>query len=458
MELQSSTSSSSPSISDIASLNARFQAAIEKRDQNNDLLRQLQEEVKNAFRQRNLSELELKALSNVLENTPQPTPLIPPSQTGRKPNELISPQIQKLVVEKVLYGGEMSYEQAAATYGISRASVGRIISNEKKRKAEDEVTVPRKKGRKSPITINALLHLLMELEDNSTLTLKAMVQETKKTFDIDTSTSAIDRALDKMEISWKNVMPIPYDWNTTEIREKRQKFLFDLQRFLNRPKVYIDESGFHLHIRSSKGRALAGEKAILKTVPKGPRISLIAALSDEGYSHYQLFNSAGDKKRGVNATDFRLFLLDLAPKVPKNSVIILDNCRIHHAEILNETWRTLKEMYGIDHLFLPPYSPFLNPIEYSFNALKSKLKIQDLYNRNDLLSAIERLIPQVITKEKAKKWFDKSVKYYPQCGAGIPFNGSILKPIIEKDFQSSSVTGSSVSISSRKPIVEEPEM
>lgn len=83
--------------------------------------------------------------------------------------------------------------------------------------------------------------------------------------------------------------------------------------------------------------------------PKGPRISLIGALSEDGYPHFQLFNHLGDKKRGVQADDVRSFLLDLGPKIPRGSVILLDNAKVHHAELLTETFRVLKVFYS--HFF-----------------------------------------------------------------------------------------------------------
>ena len=90
----------------------------------------------------------------------------------------------------------------------------------------------------------------------------------------------------------------------------------------------------------------------------------------------------------------------------------------------------LKLSYGIDHLFLSPYSPFLNPIEYSFNALKKSVRKEKLYNRDNLLQVIKNNIPAIITPTKAHKWFERSAKFYPQCAIGLPFTGTILKPII----------------------------
>lgn len=86
-------------------------------------------------------------------------------------------------------------------------------------------------------------------------------------------------------------------------------------------------------------------------------------------------NRKDNEKSGTNAEDFRNFLLDLAPKIPSNSLIVLDNAKIHHATLLEDTtWKLLKTSYSIDKLYLPPYSPFLNPIEYVFNSVKKQIK------------------------------------------------------------------------------------
>jgi len=88
--------------------------------------------------------------------------------------------------------------------------------------------------------------------------------------------------------------------------------------------------------------------------------------------HTELINSQGGAKRGVNAKDFENFLISFAPKAPHGSLLILDNAKIHHTERLDKVWKMLKDTYNIDHVFLLPYSPFINPIEYTFNDLKSE--------------------------------------------------------------------------------------
>ena len=95
-------------------------------------------------------------------------------------------------------------------------------------------------------------------------------------------------------------------------------------------------------------------------------------------------NSLGDKKRGVNADDIQKFIISLTQKIPipRDSVLILDNEKIHHAESLTPLWNMLKTTFGIEVFYLPPYSPFLNPIEFAFNDLKMAVKSEQFRNRS----------------------------------------------------------------------------
>jgi len=67
----------------------------------------------------------------------------------------------------------------------------------------------------------------------------------------------------------------------------------------------------------------------------------------------------------------------LLKSVPKYSVIILDNATFHRKAAL----RLLAESADCEVLFLPPYSPDLNPIENYWGLLKARLrKILPLYH------------------------------------------------------------------------------
>jgi len=87
----------------------------------------------------------------------------------------------------------------------------------------------------------------------------------------------------------------------------------------------------------------------------------------------------------------------------------------------------LHQTFGIEYLFLRPYSPFLNPIEYAFNDLKSTIKQRPFSNRGELLQLIHQEIKN-ITIEKAESFFSKSMQYHDQVLLGLPFQGKPLQP------------------------------
>ena len=88
-----------------------------------------------------------------------------------------------------------------------------------------------------------------------------------------------------------------------------------------------------------------------------------------------------------------------------------------------------QQTYGIDKLFLPPYSPFLNPIEYAFNTLKVFVRKETFRNRGELIEVIKEKI-NLITPQMAKGYFNQASKYYSQCALGLPFAGKPLEPEI----------------------------
>ena len=60
----------------------------------------------------------------------------------------------------------------------------------------------------------------------------------------------------------------------------------------------------------------------------------------------------------------------LLSEVPKNSLAVIDNASFHKSEKTKE----LVEKFSCRSLFLPPYSPDLNPIEKFWTFMKAKIK------------------------------------------------------------------------------------
>ena len=61
---------------------------------------------------------------------------------------------------------------------------------------------------------------------------------------------------------------------------------------------------------------------------------------------------------------------DLLPHLNGDSVLIMDNMKSHHAKAV----KNLLDSFGVRYIYLPPYSPDLNPIEKTWSKVKAILR------------------------------------------------------------------------------------
>lgn len=90
----------------------------------------------------------------------------------------------------------------------------------------------------------------------------------------------------------------------------------------------------------------------------------------------------------------------LCPALRPGDVVVMDNLSAHKPEGV----RAWIETQGATLLYLPPYSPDLNPIEKAWGKLKQLLRAAKARTREALEQAIANLLPH-ITPEDAQAWF-----------------------------------------------------
>ena len=113
----------------------------------------------------------------------------------------------------------------------------------------------------------------------------------------------------------------------------------------------------------------SSKERVYDTRPKGKkeRVSLIAATTLGGVMAEQALVIPGT----VNKNAFLAFLeTTLLPTFARGSVLVMDNWSVHHGDDVRE----LVEAYDCELLYLPTYSPDLNPIEHLFAKLKAFIK------------------------------------------------------------------------------------
>lgn len=104
------------------------------------------------------------------------------------------------------------------------------------------------------------------------------------------------------------------------------------------------------------------------------------------------------------ATDADIFLAYveqvLSPKLKPGDVVVMDNLTSHKVDGVRESI----EKAGAELLYLPPYSPDLNPIEKAWAKLKQLLRSAKARSKEALDQAITDAL-KLISPDDAKAWF-----------------------------------------------------
>ena len=142
-----------------------------------------------------------------------------------------------------------------------------------------------------------------------------------------------------------------------------------------------------------RGRAPRGQRLIDKT-PHGhwKTTTLIAALGVEGMRCSTVVDGA------VNGDVFEAFVEQvLVPDLRPGDVVIMDNLSSHKRHRVRE----LIEDANARLVFLPAYSPDLNPIELVFAKVKQLLRSMACRTRDTLWKAMQSVLDQVTPSDAA---------------------------------------------------------
>jgi transposase len=174
----------------------------------------------------------------------------------------------------------------------------------------------------------------------------------------------------------------------------------DLSATLDLRRVkFIDESGINLAMTRLYGRAPRGERA-LGSAPQnyGQNVTILGALSCTGLEAVMTIEGATD------SDVFRAYLCEvLCPTLRVGDIVIADNLSAHKAAGVQEAIAAT----GARLLYLPPYSPDLNPIERCWAKIKTFLRAAVARTREALDAAVVHALATV-TESDARAWFAHS--------------------------------------------------
>lgn len=164
--------------------------------------------------------------------------------------------------------------------------------------------------------------------------------------------------------------------------------------------VFIDETWAKTNMTRLRGRAPLGERLVEK-VPHGhwKTTTLIAAMDRGGMRCSTTVDGA------VNRDVFEAFVgRVLVPTLRAGDVVVMDNLSSHKGRRV----RAMIESAGATLLYLPPYSPDLNPIEMAFAKLKQLLRSAGHRTMSGLWQDVQRMLDLISV--------DDATNFLRHCG------------------------------------------
>lgn len=179
-------------------------------------------------------------------------------------------------------------------------------------------------------------------------------------------------------------------------RQRRVAYLERIGRIASERLIYLDESGLSTQMTRRSGR-VQGSARLREAVPAGhwKTLTVLGAMSSKGIVAAMTVEAATDREV------FLTYLEEvLCPKLKPGDVVVMDNLSTHLvAEVREKIEAAQAEL-----IYLPPYSPDLNPIEKAWSKLKQLIAASKARSVKALDDAIQTLLPQ-ITADNAQAWF-----------------------------------------------------
>lgn len=191
--------------------------------------------------------------------------------------------------------------------------------------------------------------------------------------------------------------------DTARVRQRRVEYErevadVDLSKF-----KFLDESGSNLAMTRLYGRGAKGER-VVDAVPQnyGENITMLAALTTTGVVAPMTINGA------VDGVVFKEYVKQvLAPTLRAGDLLVMDNLPAHKVKGIEE----LIQARGAQVIYLPPYSPDLNPIEKCWSKIKTYLRAAKARTRAELEKALAEALLSVSSKD--------AIGWFRNCGYAI---------------------------------------
>jgi transposase len=209
-------------------------------------------------------------------------------------------------------------------------------------------------------------------------------QVAKKIFRKSISLSAMGRLLKRRNMSCQKPLRRATEQNKKAVEQWKKsefpKLLKEAKK--RRASVYFsDETGIRSDANGGTTWGRRGKTPVIQKTGKRLRLNVIGAMSRRGDFRFMVY------EKSLNGKVFVEFLKRLMHRRRRPVYLVVDSLRAHKSK---EVMKYVESLEGkLTLVFLPTYSPELNPQEYGWNALKGRrVGGARIKNKEDLLKAV----------------------------------------------------------------------
>jgi len=180
------------------------------------------------------------------------------------------------------------------------------------------------------------------------------------------------------------------------VKRKRSRFQKEVAELEVEHFKFLDESSVNTNLTRLYGRAAPDRRVVDSTPqPSGSQTTTLAVMGWTGITAPLVLSGA------VTGTVFYDYIQQcVVPTLQPGDILFMDNLSAHKVAGLED----LIQARGAHLIFLPPYSPDFNPIEWAWSKVKTILRRLKARTFRDLLEALKQAL-LAITPQDIHAWF-----------------------------------------------------
>jgi len=206
------------------------------------------------------------------------------------------------------------------------------------------------------------LYLQALLLDKPDLTLGELCDNYEEAYGVRVGVTTMHETLKRLRCSYKKKTFYDPKKDSDQNKDERLNYINQLEGVDPESRVYLDEMGCALNLNLEYGRSRLGEPVYDKNPTKpGGTLNTAAILTENGIESVSTYRGNLTAKRFIEYLE--IYVLDV---LLTGKVLLMDNHPAHCAKCVQK----FLDGYGVSYIYLPAYSPELNPIEEALSKIK----------------------------------------------------------------------------------------